>query len=139
VVATASANNQAFLKEIGADLAIDYRAHRFEEVAGKVDVVLDSIGGETQERSYQVLKPGGFLVSILQPPDPVALEKAGVRGAVILVKPNGAQLGEIAALIEAGKVKPTVSQTFELAQAEKAHESSKSGHTRGKLVLKVVE
>lgn len=137
VIATASAANLEFLREIGADEAIDYRARRFEEIARDVDIVLDSVGGETQARSYSVLKKGGFLVSIVQPPDPALLEKHGVRGKVILVQPSGEQLALIAALIDEGRIRPHVGATFPLAEASAAHELSKAGGTRGKIVLTV--
>lgn len=137
VIATASEKNHAFLKSIGADVCIDYKAQKFEDVAKDVDVVLDTIGGDTQARSVQCLRKGGFLVSIVQPPSPDKLKEHEVKGAVFLVRPNGAQLSEIAALIDSGIVKVEVSETFTLAQAAKAHEASESGHTRGKIVLKV--
>lgn len=137
VIATASEKNHAFLKSIGADVCVDYKAQKFEDVAKDVDVVLDTIGGDTQARSFGCLRKGGFLVSIVQPPSPDKLKEHEVKGAVFLVKPNGAQLSEIAALIDSGKVKTEVSATFPLADAAKAHEASETGHTRGKLVLTV--
>ena len=139
VIATASAANQDFLKELGADQAIDYRAQKFEEVAKDVDVVLDTVAGETLRRSYDVVKKGGFIVSVLEPPAKAELEKRGIRGTVFLVQPNAEQLAEIAQLIDAKKVKPFVSQTFPLAEVAKAHAAIETGHTRGKIVLKVSE
>ena len=137
VIATASAANQDFLKELGADQAIDYRAQKFEEVAKDVDVVLDTVAGETLRRSYDVVKKGGFIVSVLEPPAKAELEKRGIRGAVFLVQPHAQQLTEIAKMIDSGKVKPFVSQTLPLAEAAKAHAAIETGHTRGKIVLKV--
>ncbi len=138
VIATASSpENLEFLKQIGADVIVNYKQQKFEDVARDVDVVLDTIAGETQERSFACLKEGGFLVSILQPPTAAKLKERNLRGAVILVKPDGAELAEIAQLIEAGKVKPEVSATFPLADAAKAQELNKAGHVRGKVVLKV--
>lgn len=139
VLATASAKNLEFLRELGADVAIDYEAQRFEEVAQEVDVVLDAVGGDTQARSYGVLKRGGFLVSIVQPPDQGRLDELGLRGAIILVQPNGAQLAEIAKLLETGRLEPHVSATYPLAEARKAQEASAAGHTRGKIVLEVAQ
>ncbi|TAH35275.1 MAG: NADP-dependent oxidoreductase [Planctomycetota bacterium] len=139
VLATASEKNLDFLKELGADVAIDYRAQRFEDVAKDVDVVLDAVGGDTLGRSYGVLKKGGFVVSIVQPPDPARLEELGLRGSVMLVQPNGAQLAQIAELVQTGKLKPHVSATYPLAEARKAQEASATGHTRGKIVLKVAD
>ncbi|TAJ16093.1 MAG: NADP-dependent oxidoreductase [Planctomycetota bacterium] len=137
VFATASAANLAFLKELGADVAIDYKAQKFEDVAKDVDVVLDSIGGETQQRSFGVLKKGGILVSIVGQPDVKLAKEKGVRAGGILVKPDGKVLGELAALIDAGKLVPHVSAIVPLAEARKAHELSESGHTKGKIVLEV--
>jgi NADPH:quinone reductase-like Zn-dependent oxidoreductase len=137
VIATGSETSQAFLKELGADVTIDYRAQKFEDVAKDVDVVLDTIGGDTLDRSYGVLRKGGFLVSIVARTDSAKLKERELRGATILVKPDGKELAEISALIEAGKVKPHVSETFPLAEAGKAHAKSETGHVRGKLVLLV--
>jgi NADPH:quinone reductase-like Zn-dependent oxidoreductase len=138
VIATASSpENLEFLRQIGADVVINYKHQKFEDIARDVDVVLDTIAGETQERSFACLKEGGFLVSILQQPSAERLKEHKINGAVILVKPNGAQLGEIAALIESGKIKPEVSAVFPLGDAAKAQELSKAGHVRGKVVLKV--
>lgn len=137
VYATASAANLEFLKELGADVAIDYKAQRFEELAKDVDVVLDSIGGETQQRSFGVLRKGGVLVSIVGNPDAKKAKELGVRATGMLVKPDGKQLAEIAALLESGKLKTVVSQVLPLADARKAHELSETGHTKGKIVLEV--
>lgn len=138
VIATASADNQDTLKTLGADVAIDYQARKFEDVAKSVDVVLDLIGGDTQARSWATLKKGGILVSIVQPPDQELAARAGARGAVILVKPSGAQLAELTALIDDGKLKPIVSKVFPLEKAAEAHEQIATRHTRGKIVLEVI-
>lgn len=137
VIATASEKNRAFLKEIGADEVVDYTAVKFEEVVKDVDIVLDCVGGDTLARSYGVPKKGGTLVTIAGALDETKLSERGVKGIRMLVTPNGAQLREIGALIDAGKIKPHVSETFELAEAAKAQELSEKGRTRGKIVLKV--
>jgi NADPH:quinone reductase-like Zn-dependent oxidoreductase len=139
VIGTASAGNHEFLKRLGCDEVIDYRTTRFEDAVKDADVVLDTVGGETLERSYDAVKPGGFVVSIIGQPSEEKARERGVGTARILVRPNGEQLAEIGALIDAGKVKPEVGHVFPLAEAAKAHEQSQSGHTRGKIVLKVVE
>ena len=139
VYATASAGNLAFLKELGADVTIDYKAQKFEDVAKDMDVVLDSIGGETQERSLGCLKKGGYLVSIVQPPAKKKLDELGLKGSIILCKPNVKELDELAALVEAKKLKCVVSATVPLAEAKRAHELSETGHTQGKIVLQVVK
>lgn len=135
VIATGSESSLAFLRELGADEVVDYRAHRFEDVAKNVDVVLDSIGGETQERSFGVIRKGGYLVSIVQPPAPDKLRRNDIRGSVMLVRPDGDQLARLAHLIDDGRLKPHVSAKMPLADAAKAHEMSESGKTRGKIVL----
>jgi NADPH:quinone reductase-like Zn-dependent oxidoreductase len=139
VYATASAKNLKLLKDLGADEAIDYADGKFEDRVKDVDAVLDPIGGETQTRSLSVLKKGGILVSIVQPPDPKKAVELGVRSAIILVKPSSAQLAEISSMIDAGSIKPEISLTLPLADAAKAHEQIETGHTRGKIVLKIVE
>jgi NADPH:quinone reductase-like Zn-dependent oxidoreductase len=139
VYATASAGNLGFLKELGADVAIDYKAQKFEDVAKEMDVVLDSIGGDTQARSIGCLKQGGYLVSIVYPPPAKKLEEAGVKGSIILVKPNAKELDELSKLVEDKQLKCVVSATLPLADARKAHELSETGHTQGKIVLQVVK
>jgi NADPH:quinone reductase-like Zn-dependent oxidoreductase len=134
---TASARNADFLKELGVDQVIDYQTTPFETVVHNVDVVFDTLGGETQQRSLTVLKPGGILVSSVQPP-PEQIAETGVRGAMVAVQPNAAQLDEITALIDAGKIKPFVETILPLAEVRQAHELSQSGRTRGKIVLQVV-
>ena len=139
VIATASKDNLGFLKQLGADETIDYRSQRFEDVARDVDVVLDSIGGDTQARSFGVLKKNGILVSIVGRPAPQKASDAGVRAAGILVKPDADALAQIARLIDDGQVKPVVSTTLPLAEVARAHELSETGHARGKIVLVVTD
>jgi NADPH:quinone reductase-like Zn-dependent oxidoreductase len=136
VIATASKKNHGMLHELGVDQAIDYTTQRFEDVARDVDIVLDPIAGETQERSWQVLNRGGILVSLHQD----AAEKAkalGLRAAFVVHKPNGAQLAKIAAVIDSGNLKPVVNRVLPLSEARRAHKLSQSGHIRGKIVLRV--
>jgi NADPH:quinone reductase-like Zn-dependent oxidoreductase len=139
VIGTASARNADFVRELGVDEFIDYQATQFETVVHDVDVVLDTIGGDTQVRSFGVLRKDGFLVSIVEPPSEELAAQHGVRSKMVGVLPNGTQLSEIAALIDSGKVKPFVETVLPLSEARQAHEMSKSGRTRGKIVLQVVE
>ncbi len=139
VYATASTANQDFLKQLGADVAIDYTKQKFEDVAKDVDVVLDSVGKDTLQRSYGVVKKGGFLVTIVARPDSAELEKHGIHGSSLSVAPNSQELTEITKLIEEKKIKVIVSQTFPLSDAAKAQEQAATGHTRGKIVLKVAD
>src|SRR5881296_3932795 len=134
VFATASTPNQDLLKQLGADVAIDYTKQKFEDIAKDVDVVMDSIGKDTLARSYGVVKKGGYIVSIVSRPDPAELEKHGIRGEALSVDPNSDELGEIGKLIDEKKIKVVVSQILPLADAAKAQEQAATGHTRGKIV-----
>lgn len=138
VIGTASKRNHDFLRDLGADELIDYRATRFEEAVREVDVVLDTMAGETQQRSWRVVKKGGMLVSILSPPSQEEAAARGARPGYVFVQPNAAQLGEIARLVDAGKFRAAVETVLPLAEARRAHELSQSGHTRGKIVLQVI-
>jgi len=137
VIGTASSKNQAFLGELGVDQAVDYQKTRFEDAVRDVDVVLDTVGGETQERSFKVLKKGGILVSLVQPPSQELATKYGVRALFYGGHASSSDLAEIAKLIDDGKVKPVVETVLPLAEARRAHELSETGHARGKIVLKV--
>ena len=137
VIATASTANQDLLKQLGADVAIDYTKQKFEDVAKDVDVVLDSVGKDTLARSYGVVKKGGFIVTLVARIDQAELDKHGIRGASLGVEPNSNELAEIGKLIDEKKIKVVVSQTFPLSEARKAQEQAATGHTRGKIVLKV--
>ncbi len=138
VIGTASASNQGFLKELGVDEAIDYTAGPFEDKVKNVDVVFDAVGGETLARSYQVLKPGGILVSVLEPPSAETAASYGVRIAFSGGNPPVAPvLKEITALVEAGKLKPVVSTVLPLSEARRGQDLIATRHTRGKIVLQV--
>ena len=137
VFATASTTNQDLLRELGVDKVIDYTQQRFEDVTRNVDVVLDTIGGETQERSWSVLKKGGNLVSLVQPPSEEKAKELGIRATMIGGHPSGEQLAEIARIIEAGKLAPVLDRIHPLSEVRRAHELSQTGHTHGKIVLRV--
>jgi len=137
VFATASTANQDFLKELGADVTIDYKTQKFEEIAKDIDVVVDGVGGETMSRSYPIVKKGGILVSLVEPPDQTQLNKYGIRGTSIGVKPNGEQLARIGKLIDEKGIKIVISDTFALADAATAETKADTGHARGKIVLRV--
>jgi NADPH:quinone reductase-like Zn-dependent oxidoreductase len=139
VIATASTSNQDLLRQLGADVAIDYTKQKFEDVAKDVDVVLDSVGKDTLARSYGVVKKGGFIASLVAKPDQAELDKYGIRGAPISVKPNASELAEITKLIDEKKIKPIVSQVLPLTEAVKAQEQAATHHTRGKIVLKIAD
>jgi len=139
VIGTARAINADFLRTLGAADVIDYTAVRFEDRVHDVDVVLDSVGGDTLERSWSVLCKGGVLVTIA---DSAPAEKAatyGVRGVEFIVEPNRAQLIGIARLIETGALRVIVDATYPLPDARAAFVRGLDGHNRGKLVLSVAE
>lgn len=137
VLTTAAAENREYLRQLGADEVIDYHTTRFEDVAHGVDLVLDLIGGDTQVRSWQVLKPGGRLISTVQPPDEAQAKAHQARGQMIVRKNDPEELGQLAQLIADGRIKVLVETVLPLAEARKALEQSEAGHTRGKIVLQV--
>ena len=137
VLATASTKNQELLRKLGANETIDYTSQKFEEVAEKVDLVLDTIGGDTQQRSWRVLNKGGALVSLVQLPSEQKARRFGVRGILCSVQPDGVQLSKIAELIDSAKLKPIIDRILPLSEARRAHELSQNGHIRGKIVLRV--
>ncbi len=138
VIGTASAGKHDFLREIGVDEAIDYRSTDFTEAVRDVDVVLDTLGGETALRSLRVLRPGGVVVSIL--PDGsrefyAEAERLGVRAVQMLVDADRAGMEAVAELADSGRLRATIAGTFPLTDAAKAHELGDTGRTTGKLVL----
>ena len=139
VIATASTTNQELLKQLGADVLIDYTKQKFEDVAKDVDVVLDSVGKDTLERSYGVVKKGGFIVTLVARINQAQLDNRAIRGVSLSVEPNSDELAEIRKLIDEKKIKVVVSQTFPLSEARKAQEQAATGHTRGKIVLKIAD
>jgi NADPH:quinone reductase-like Zn-dependent oxidoreductase len=137
VIGTASGKNEEFVRKLGADEFVDYVTTRFEDVVKDVDVVFDTIGGETQARSFAVLKRGGVLVSIVEPPSPQDCAKYDVKGTMIGVQPDAEQLRKISELIDAGKIAVNVETVLPLNEIKQAHELSASGRTRGKIVLQI--
>jgi NADPH:quinone reductase-like Zn-dependent oxidoreductase len=137
VFGTASESNLAFITQLGADTAIDYHAQAFDDVAQDIDLVFDTVGGDTLKRSYDVVQPGGTLVSIAGQPDASESEAHGIHGVWILVKPDAVELGKIAGLIEQGLIRPELGGVYALKDAALAHDQSETRHLRGKLVLRV--
>jgi NADPH:quinone reductase-like Zn-dependent oxidoreductase len=140
VIGTASDNNREFLKSLGVDEFIDYRAQKFEDVVKNADLVLNTANMETNARSVGVVREGGMLVSIVGPPDAAACDAAKIRcgrpnrdsGAT-----NAEMLAQVAALAQAGKFKVHVDQVYSMEDAAKAWDKSRAGHTRGKLIIRV--
>lgn len=137
VIATTSGKNRTFVESLGADQVIDYRSQRFEDVISDVDVVFDTMGGDVQESSWSVLKPGGILVSIISPPSTEKAAALGVRSAFVFIEPNVKILEELAELVDAGKLRPIIGAEFALQDIAKAHALSETGRTVGKIVLYV--
>jgi len=137
VVATASARNARFLRQLGADEIVDYTAQPFEQKVRDADVVIETVGKDTLERSYGVLRRGGVLVSLVDPVDEDRAAASGVRAVFMGVQHNTRQLARLAALIDEGVVRPVVDEVFPLRDAARAHETSEQRHVRGKLVLSV--
>jgi NADPH:quinone reductase-like Zn-dependent oxidoreductase len=137
VFGTASARNADFLRSLGADEVLDYHTPGFEEGLRDMDVVVDTVGGDTLEHSWPTVRRGGMLVTIVgdAPSDRAARE--GIRAASILVQPNRPQLIELGKRIDAGTLRPIVEATYPLARAREAYERGLLGHNRGKLVLQV--
>jgi NADPH:quinone reductase-like Zn-dependent oxidoreductase len=121
VIATASGVDAAYLNSIGVSQVIDYREAQFEKVLrDRVDVVLDLIGGDTQRRSFVVLKEGGHLVATTQPVSPEEAARHGVSGAMMRLAPSGEGLGTIARLLEEGTLRPNVAIVYSLQDAAQA-------------------
>ncbi|EDL66461.1 NADP-dependent oxidoreductase [Bacillus sp. SG-1] len=139
VATTASEKNTEFLKSLGADEVINYKEEDFSEVVNDFDLVLDSMGGEIQSKSYKVLKENGKLVSIVQPPSEEEAANYNAEAGFVWLEPNGEQLQKLADLYVEGKVKPVIGETFDFSEQglKDAHALSETHHARGKIVIKV--
>ncbi|QRK94063.1 NADP-dependent oxidoreductase [Saccharopolyspora erythraea] len=140
VIGTASEGKHEFLRAIGADELVDYREADFADVVRDVDVVLDTIAGDTRTRSLRTLRPGGLLVSILpygKDELDAEAQRLGVRAELLLVEADHAGMNAIADLVEQGALRPRVEATFTMPEIRKAHEAGETGRTTGKLVLVV--
>jgi alcohol dehydrogenase len=162
VFTTVGQRNVELVKRLGADVAIDYRRERFEDVARDCDVVLDSAGGDTLVRCFECVKPGGVVVSIGSTPSAAFARSLGLNALLVLVigimsrkvtaaarrhnaryeylfmRPEGDQLREVARLVESGAIKPLVDKIFSLDNARDAIDYSESGRATGKVVIKVI-
>jgi len=136
-IATASSGNLNFVRSLGANEVIDYQNTRFEDAVRGMDVVLDSVGGDTLERSWSVLAKNGRLVTIAA--QSAQADSQRVRDAFMLVEANGSQLADIANLIDAGDLRVFVEAVFPLARAREAYARAQRGKMRGKIVLHVAE
>lgn len=142
VYTTASKNNHKYVKSLGADVAIDYRDTDFVKKINElepdgVDVVFDCVGSETLNQSFNVVKSGGYLVSIVNKVDENKAKKKNIQGAFMLVRPDGAQLEMIAKWIIEGKIKPPHIHEMTLSECAQAQQMSEEGHIQGKIVLRI--
>lgn len=142
VIATASARNHEYLKSIGADEVIDYRTTRFENVVKDVDVVLDTVGGDTLQRSPAVLREGGTLLTIVGAPPAQACIERKLRcpsPSTATKEQPGEELTKLAQLFDSGVLKMSVEAEFPLAEANKALALSETGRVRGKVIVRVID
>ncbi|MEQ1066591.1 NADP-dependent oxidoreductase [Acinetobacter sp. XH1741] len=163
VATTTSDKNSGWVKELGADIIIDYKTMDFEQELKDYDVVLDTQGGKTLEKSLNVLKRGGRLISISGPPDHAFAEainpnwflkcvipmlswsirhkakKRGITYTFLFMQPNGQQLSKITELVEAGKIKLVVDQTYGFVQIKEALQYVNTGRSKGKVVLNIAD
>jgi NADPH:quinone reductase-like Zn-dependent oxidoreductase len=137
VASTCGPTNVDFVKALGADEAVDYTREDFAERLGEYDIVLDTVGGDVYRRSFQVLRKGGVVVSLLERPDAALAGERGVRAEYLLMRPDGGQLAEVAQLLREERIRPVVGTVLPLKDVRSAHELSASRHARGKIVLAV--
>jgi len=141
VIGTASGRNEQFLRDLGVDEFVNYREEPFEDVLDGVDIVVDTIGDETLERSVEVVQSGGVVVTLPDQPSEDVIERfqtehnVRVRFFDVLTESDPATLNSVASHVEAGVLEPTISATYPLSEAQQALERSADGHVRGKLVL----
>jgi len=138
VIGTASSANIDFLKRLGADEVIDYKMEDFETTLSDIDLVIDTIGGETQLKSLTILKAGGRVITTLMPEFVAEAKAKNVHLTSFMAQSIPDQLTEIATLIDSGKVKPVIEKVLPFTSARQAQTESEQGHTRGKIVLQVI-
>lgn len=137
VIATASGRNRALVESLGVDQFVDYTTTKAADAVEPVDAVFDTIGGEVQEASWSLLKPGGIQVSIINPPDEAKAAAIGVRAGFVFIGPNAPVLDKLAAMVDGGSLRPIVGAEFALEDIAAAHALSESGRAVGKIVLYV--
>jgi NADPH:quinone reductase-like Zn-dependent oxidoreductase len=139
IIATASASDLSYVQSLGADQVVDHRAERFEDTAKEIDAVIDLVGGETQTRSFAVLKRGGSLVSVVSSPDQLLAQRCGVKAAFFLVDVTTERLKRIASLFEQGALTVEVGAVLPLASVRLAHGMLEGDlpRPRGKIVFRV--
>jgi NADPH:quinone reductase-like Zn-dependent oxidoreductase len=142
VIGTASANNHDYVRSLGAESVVDYQTHPVETAVHDIDLVIDTVGGDTGVRSLQTLRSGGQYITVAgQPPEEEAKKRGLKADGVGMSDPagDGAKLREISNLIESSKIKVQVTNVFALADAKRAHALGETGHGRGRIVLHVAD
>jgi len=137
VIATSTAEGLQRLKQYGADVVVDYKTQRFEDQAKNVDAVLDAVGGEVQKRSFAVLRPGGVLVSVVQPPSEELAKNHQVKASMVVTQSSSECLRRIAELADAGHIKPCIGKVYPLSEVRNAWQEARTGRVEGKIVLQV--
>jgi NADPH:quinone reductase-like Zn-dependent oxidoreductase len=137
VIATASGKNEEFVKSLGVDEYINYEKQGFENIIKDVDIVFDTVGGDTFEKSFKVVKKSGSVVTSVAFPSGEEKQKFGVEAKRVLCKPNADQLNQISELVKAGKVKARVATVLPLERIKDALQISESGKANGKIVLQI--
>jgi NADPH:quinone reductase-like Zn-dependent oxidoreductase len=137
VIGTGSARNREFVLGLGADEYVDYNQQDVAEVVSDVDVVLDTVGGETTASLLPAVRSGGILVTIASAPPEQAARERGARAELLIMSPTAEQLAQVAELVADGEVRVVIEETLPLTEVQRAHELSESGHTRGKIILEV--
>jgi len=137
VATTAMADERAYVQELGADEVIDYKKEMFEAKLKNFDAVFDTIGGDTMEKSFTVLRKGGMLVSMVGQPNPELAQKAGVTAIGQSTHVTTEVLKRLAQLVDSGTIKVRVAKVYPLEKAKEAFQLVEAGHPRGKVVLEV--
>ncbi|UOR12085.1 NADP-dependent oxidoreductase [Halobacillus amylolyticus] len=137
VATTCSTKNVDFVKSLGADKVIDYESEDFTQVLQDIDIVFDTLAGDIQTQSYDVLKEEGILVSIAGQPDQELAKAKKVKAGYVFLEPDGEQLAKIGELIEQGKIRANVGTVMKLEEIQEAHRLSETHHAKGKIVLRV--
>jgi NADPH:quinone reductase-like Zn-dependent oxidoreductase len=137
VTATSSARDIDYVRSLGADVVIDYKAAPFEEIVSDVDVVLDPIGGKTTEASLGILNDGGSLIVLAGPPEVTLPEGRNLRVRFFIVEPERSQLIELARLVDEGRLRVEVAKMFPLEEFAAAYEFGRTARRRGKVVIQV--
>ena len=137
VATTAGGDDIEFVKSFGADEAIDYKTQKFEELLHDFDAVFDTVGGETVERSFKVLRKGGVIVSMLGQPNPDLAKEQGITSIGQNTKITSERLKRLGELVDNGAIKPHVDKVFSLEKTKEAFEYLEKSHPRGKVVVKI--